>query len=366
MDNETGVYRELQRHLDKMPVGYPATQTGVELRLLKFLFTPQQARIALELDYRFQTVEQIYERVKDLGMSLAELETTLEEMADKGNTFCREQDGERAYANMPFAVGMIELQETRLTPELVKDTNEYLQERFAVELVGAKVPQSRIVPVNKSITADHRIATYDELRNIIEKAEGRIRIGECICRKAMQMRGHTCTVTTRNESCMAFRDFADMVGRTGWGRPIGTEEALQVAAKSEEEGLVLQPANEQEVQFICSCCGDCCGFLRSAKAMPRPAECFASNYFAQGNPDLCEGCGTCSDRCQMEAIALQDDIAVVNRDRCIGCGLCVPTCPSEAMHLVKKEKESVPPKNMEALYEAIMTRKKAAMNITGI
>jgi hypothetical protein len=45
------VYRKLQKHLDKMPVGYPATASGVELRLSKFLFTPKQARIALELDY---------------------------------------------------------------------------------------------------------------------------------------------------------------------------------------------------------------------------------------------------------------------------------------------------------------------------
>ena len=76
---------------------------------------------------------------------------------------------------------------------------------------------------------------------------------------------------------MAFRDFADLAGRMDWGRPISKEQALEIAAKNEEDGLVLQPANEQEAQFICSCCGDCCGILRMAKAMPWPAEVLASS-----------------------------------------------------------------------------------------
>jgi ferredoxin len=361
VDNVTDVYKELQKHLDKMPVGYPATTSGVELRLLRFLFTSEQAQIALGLNYKFRTAAQIYERVKHLGMSFAELETKLEEMVDKGNTFSRKQDGVKVYANMPFLVGMADLQVQRLTQELLTDINEYLKGEFAAELLGLKVPQTRVIPVGKSITAKHRIGTYDELSGIIEKAEDRIRIGECICRKAMQMRGYACTVTTRQESCMAFGDFADLFGRTGWGRPIGKEEALRIAAKSEEEGLVLQPTNEQEAWFVCSCCGDCCTLLKLSKAMPRPAEFFASNYYALGNPDICEGCGTCVDRCQMDAVRLNDDIAEVNLDRCIGCGLCVSTCPSEAIHLVKKEKEIVPPKDIEALYEGIIARKGIAL-----
>jgi len=348
------VYKELQKHLDQMPVGYPATTTGVELRLLKQLFTPDQARIALALDYKCRTVEQIHERLPELGLSVQELEARLEEMADRGNTFVRKSDGVNLYANLPLAVGMFELQVNRLTPEFLKDSAEYLQGKFGEAFLSARVPQTRVIPVRKSITAEHRIGTYDELRDIIEKAEGRIRIGECLCRKIMQMAGHTCNVTTRRETCMGFRDFGDLMGRTGWGRPISKEEALEIAAKNEEDGLVLQPGNQQEIQFICSCCGDCCGALKAAKAMPRPAEFLATNYYAQVKADTCDGCGICIDRCQMEAIGIQDEVAEVKRDRCLGCGLCVSTCPSESIHLVKKEQELVPPKDMDAMYETIM------------
>jgi Fe-S-cluster-containing hydrogenase component 2 len=63
----------------------------------------------------------------------------------------------------------------------------------------------------------------------------------------------------------------------------------------------------------------------------------------------------------MGAITLPDTIAAINRDRCIGCGLCVSTCAAEAIQLVKKPKERVPPKDMEALFETIMAHKKTAL-----
>jgi len=37
------IYTQLRQHLDTMPVGFPATKTGVELKLLKRFFTPKEA-----------------------------------------------------------------------------------------------------------------------------------------------------------------------------------------------------------------------------------------------------------------------------------------------------------------------------------
>ena len=48
------------------------------------------------------------------------------------------------------------------------------------------------------------------------------------------MAGQPCKVTARTDTCMGFRDFADILGRTGWGRPISKEEALQIVEKNEE------------------------------------------------------------------------------------------------------------------------------------
>ena len=95
-----------------------------------------------------------------------------------------------------------------------------------------------------------------------------------------------------------------------------------------------------------------------AKALPRPVDVLVSNFHALVNSDTCTGCGTCVERCQMDAVSCINETAVITMDRCIGCGVCVPTCPSGSLSLVKKENETVPPKDMEALYESIMAYKK--------
>ncbi len=63
------IYRKLQRHLDRMPIGYPSTETGVELKLLKFMFTPEQAKITTLLDYRYKSLDEIYESASDKSIS---------------------------------------------------------------------------------------------------------------------------------------------------------------------------------------------------------------------------------------------------------------------------------------------------------
>jgi len=62
----------------------------------------------------------------------------------------------------------------------------------------------------------------------------------------------------------------------------------------------------------------------------------------------CTGCETCLDRCQMNALKINDEeVAEVNKDRCIGCGLCVTTCDTEAIKLIPKSETAyhLPPAN---------------------
>jgi ferredoxin len=50
---------------------------------------------------------------------------------------------------------------------------------------------------------------------------------------------------------------------------------------------------------------------------------------------ICINCGTCVERCQFNALAL-DDILRVNNVRCVGCGVCVLACQEGALHLVRR------------------------------
>jgi Na+-translocating ferredoxin:NAD+ oxidoreductase RNF subunit RnfB len=88
---------------------------------------------------------------------------------------------------------------------------------------------------------------------------------------------------------------------------------------------------------MCNCCGDCCGVLRALNKHSRATELVFSNHLAVVEIDDCNGCETCLERCQMNALSMNDDgLAVVTEDRCIGCGLCVTACPTEALKLVSK------------------------------
>jgi Pyruvate/2-oxoacid:ferredoxin oxidoreductase delta subunit len=181
---------------------------------------------------------------------------------------------------------------------------------------------------------------------LYERAEELVRtqktfaVGNCICRQEKRILGEGCDKP--EESCLSFGMAAEIIVRTGRGRAISQEEALAILHRAEEVGLVLQPANAKDALFICTCCGCCCGVLRSLKRHPAPTSVVLSPFIASLNTDTCKGCGTCVERCQMEAIHLVDSKAALDLNRCIGCGLCVSTCPSDSLSLVRKPKAKQP------------------------
>ena len=78
---EDEVYRRLVEHLDRLPDGFPPSETGADVALLKRLFTPQEAELAVHLSLDREEARAIAERA---GLPLPEAERRLEEMADKG------------------------------------------------------------------------------------------------------------------------------------------------------------------------------------------------------------------------------------------------------------------------------------------
>ena len=58
------LYRTLQRHLDRSPIAYPATESGIEIRILKQLFTPDDARLALRLSAIPESLRTSFSRLR--------------------------------------------------------------------------------------------------------------------------------------------------------------------------------------------------------------------------------------------------------------------------------------------------------------
>jgi electron transport complex protein RnfB len=329
------VYQRLAKHLDSMPGGYPATESGVELRILRRLFTEEEAALAVNLTFVSEPVEVIAERVDG---DVEEVAVQLEAMAKKGLLFRRRKDGVPLYSASQFVVGVWEYHVNDLDPELIHDVNEYLPHLFRLEL-WREVPQLRTIPVGESVGVEHEILIYEQAENLVRERE-RIAVAPCICRREHRMIGEGCNKPL--ETCLVFGTAADYYVENGLGRSIDVDEALRILQLAEETGLVLQPSNSQRIVNICCCCGCCCQVLLALKRHPKPASLVSSPFVIASDPDICVGCGDCISRCQMEALSMVGDVAVPDLDRCIGCGLCVTTCTSGSLYLVRKPAEEQP------------------------
>jgi hypothetical protein len=75
----------------------------------------------------------------------------------------------------------------------------------------------------------------------------------CICRKKKSIDGKVCSITDRKETCLGIGDGA-MVGIVNnFAREMSRDEAISNIEENQNEGLILQPLNSKEVDFICSC-----------------------------------------------------------------------------------------------------------------
>jgi formate hydrogenlyase subunit 6/NADH:ubiquinone oxidoreductase subunit I len=357
MRDQDAIYIQLREHMDTLPIGFPGTESGVELRILKFLFTPEEAAIVLQMSMIPEPAKKILRRLRDTGMTLEEMEAKLEDLARRGRILVDFKDEEKLYSRVQLAIGMFEFQVNRLTEEFVHDLHEYEKSGFARELHRTRIPQMRTIPINKSVEHHGEISSVNNLREIIENVEGDIAVANCICRQSMEMEGEPCKQTDLRESCFMLNDAARLYDFMGRARKISKEEALDILGKVQEDGLVVQPGNSRNPGFICCCCGCCCAYLNTMKQFPRPADLGAGHYYAAVESYACTACGSCEGACPMEAIDMNGDAAVINLDRCIGCGNCVPHCDFDALSMVKKRTVKKLAKNGMAMYQSILAKK---------
>ncbi|MFX0029993.1 MAG: ATP-binding protein [Candidatus Hermodarchaeota archaeon] len=354
MKENNKVYYDLQDHFNKIPIGFPKTHSAVEIRLLKQLFTEEEAHLAKNLNFSLRRLKKIYRKLRNNNLSIEELDDKLERMYEKGTIIRAIINGEKLFSLAPFVPGIYEFQLGRLTPELINDVFQYFEEAyFEKEYNVPRIPQLRTIPIEEAILVDLKVENYDLIRNIIDNSNT-IGIMDCICRQAHDIIGDPCKKTDLRKTCMTFGAAARMFHEKGEAEFISKEKAYELIKAFEDAGLVAQPSNSQKPFVICNCCGCCCEVLTNQKRFDKPAELFASNYHAIIDPDLCTGCGVCNERCNMDAISLIDGLSEINLDNCIGCGVCVPTCSENAIKLELNEKVIIPPSSTEETYVEIM------------
>lgn len=360
MNTYGDVYYKLKQEINKMPIPYSETKSGVELRLLKHLFTPAEAEIALNLNIMPETLDRIYKRVHKSGITVTrkELEDVLDTLVKKGaimgGRLFESQKKGKQYSLAPLAIGMFEFQVDRLTRGFVEDFEQYVREQFHRDVLSTKTKQMRTIPISRSVTSELRVESYNNIREYVQNLKSDIAVQNCVCRQSAEIIDKPCQHSDIRETCLMFSDVARYSIGRGIGRPITKEETLAILDRAEEAGFVLSPENAQAPKFICCCCIDCCHLLKILNMHPQPADLFISNYYATIDPSLCMGCEMCKDRCGMRAISMEGNVAVINRDRCIGCGVCVTACVNDAHRMNKKDKTHIPPKTHDDMYKKIM------------
>jgi electron transport complex protein RnfB len=319
-----GLYLDLREFMDSLPGGYPATDSGVEVKILEKLFTPEEAEMAMRLSSVPETAEAVAQRN---GLDEEETARMLERMAMRGLLFRMRTEGEVLYSAFQFIFGVYDFQVNALDGELARMMEEYFPHLGVIE------KQFRVVPVESAVDTTMTIATYERIRDLVEEQEI-ISVSPCICRREQGLLNHECE--RPNETCLGFGLAAEYRVDNDIGRKISREEALEILELAEKSALVLCPTNSRDIVFVCCCCGCCCGMLRVLKAEARPADMIRSSYRAGIDSDLCNACGVCIERCQKDALMEDDEVMEVDVARCIGCGLCVNACPEQAIHLLEK------------------------------
>ncbi|MDW7709874.1 MAG: 4Fe-4S binding protein [Deferrisomatales bacterium] len=330
-------YPRLARHLDRLPGGFPPTESGVELRILRRLFTEDEARLAVALTVIPEEARVVARRA---GLSLEEAQSRLDALAGRGLAFSlRPRKAPPRYMAAQFVIGIWEYHVNDLDPELVKDVNEYIPHLFDPD-TWKKAPQLRTVPVGRSVVPENAILAHEEAE-VLVRSQRTILVAPCICRREHKIAGKGCD--RPEEACLVFGAAADYYERNGLGRRIGIDEAVWILRRADETGLVLQPSNARHPVNICCCCGCCCQILKNIARHPRPAALVSAPFVAVFDPAACSGCAVCEGRCPMGALSVAHDVARFDPERCIGCGLCVSTCPAGALRLSRKPEGEQPP-----------------------
>jgi len=343
----TDVYKRLAQKLDELPNGYPATESGVELKILRHIFTPEEAELTLKMRPMPETVEAAAER---LGKPVSEMQAILDTMVKKGQIGSFKMFGQQMYMLFPFIVGIYEFQLKRMDKELADLFEEYAPE--LIRTVGSFAPAvARVVPVSTEIDAELQVHRHEDVRRMIEEARS-FQLMECICRKERGLQGERCNHAL--ERCLGMSAEEGAFDKYSRGRIISREEALKVMADAEQEGLVHCTYNVQDGQaFVCNCCSCCCGVLRGMKDFNAPYILAKSYFVASIDHESCSACGVCADeRCPMDAIVEENGAYSVLVERCIGCGACAPSCPTESVKLVRKPEaeHDSPPANLMQWY----------------
>ncbi len=333
-------YRFLQRHLDAKVQRAPDSPTLT--RILKTLFSPEDAILAARLPHSFTSLETLS---KNLKIPSHELSGHLTDMAGRGLVFDIEHRSRRYFTLSPVVIGFFELTFMRTRPdipmkELAHLFEDYFYEtdRFARSHFHGKTQLFRSFVREETLPENDATEILDwERATYIVSSASAVSVGLCQCHHAAQHLGQACD--RPEETCLTFNYAAESLIRNGIARSITKDEAMKILGKCKEAGLAQTGDNVQrKVTFICNCCGCGCHVMRALKTFDLHPGIVTSNWIVDIDRSKCTGCGACVKACPVEALRIDETteggkpvrLAACNAEICLGCGVCSTVCATGA------------------------------------
>lgn len=211
-------------------------------------------------------------------------------------------------------------------------------------LIDATYGSFRVIPKYASIKHLPGVMYCENLREIMQSFQevGKFALQMCVCRsyKSYLDRGEysadhcQCGFhehSPKDSHCMTFGTRADFAVEH-FGAHYATQEELERCLKEIDESTAIVSAhNKRQIDFICSCCDDCCA-MANLEHHGLPIR-IPSRFRPSVKEDACVGCGLCESRCVFDAVHVENGTASIREDKCMGCGSCVVTCPAGALRM---------------------------------
>jgi len=344
-------YKSLAERLNRFPQGAPASDTLYNI--LAILFSEKEATLVAQLPIKPFTAKKA---AAIWRMPEPEARKILDELASRCILMDMESSKETRYLLPPPMAGFLEFSMMRTRNDinqklLAELFYQYMnvEEDFVKELFFSTETRLGRVFVNESVLSAGntvQILDFEKASHIIETAE-HMGIGMCYCRHKMEHVGKNCDAPI-NDICMTFGGAADALIRHEYARRVDAAEGMEILHKAYDFNLIQCGENVQnDVSFICNCCGCCCEALVATKKFGNLHPVETSGFLPVLNPETCIGCGKCEKACQIEVIKMtgqnEKKQPAIDENICLGCGLCVRACPNKSLLLKSTGKKVITP-----------------------